>query len=241
MYWSTANQRERVPFISVSDRFNQGSKRRVSMQIYCLILISNANARCILPVASTMKLAAAAKHTNYLGSVAPSQRTFSFLYSPMGEANLVCSSRTPSYVVFKSPSNPALQQHTQTNRHSTGGHKACSATAHPRCASRHKQARSAAAAAGRPASDYPERRVRKAQKGRTVRVELGMKARLVLTARHLANKQRMCRWLLIGGCEMRWESRRRMWPTLAGCWDLSLVRTCSVVAGGLVVGVVSLV
>jgi hypothetical protein len=69
----------------------------------------------------------------------------------------------------------------------------------------------------------------------------GMKARLVLTARHLANKQRMCRWLRIGGCEMRWESRRRMWPAPAGCWVLSPVRMYSVVADGLVVVVVSLV
>lgn len=70
---------------------------------------------------------------------------------------------------------------------------------------------------------------------------LGMKARLALTARHLANKQRKYRWQRTGDCVVRWESRRRMWPAPEDYWDPSPVHMCSAVAGDLVVVVVSLV
>lgn len=162
--------------------------------------------------------------------------THSSLYGPTGQANLVFLNQGRHFHVLKSPSSPNLRQHTQTNKHSTGAHKACTAPVHPRRASRRTQARSAATAAGRRASDYLARRARKGRKERTGR---GMKARSVPTARHLASKQRMCRWLRIGGCEVRSESRRRMWPAPVGCWARSLVRMCSVVADGLVVEVVS--
>lgn len=156
-------------------------------------------------------------------------------------SRLTSNSPTTPSRLLKSPSNPVLREHTQTNKHSTEEHKACNATALPRRASRHTRGRSAATAAVRPASDYQAHRVRKGPKGRTGRMARGMRARSVLTVRHLANKQRRCRWLRIGGCVMRWESRRRMWPAPAGCRDLSPVRMCSAAAGGLVVVVVSLV
>lgn len=150
------------------------------------------------------------------------------------------SSRIPTHSV-KSPSNSAPREHTQSNKHSTGAHKACSATVLPTLASRHTRPRSAATGAGRLASDCQARRVRKAQRGRTERTARGRKARLVLTVRHLVNKQRRCRWLRIGGCVTRWGSRRRMWPALGDCWGLSPVRKYSAVADGLVVVAVSLV
>lgn len=67
----------------------------------------------------------------------------------------------------------------------------------------------------------------------------GMTARLALMGRHPANTQRRCRWLRIGGCVMRWGSRRRMWPAPEGFRVLSPVRMCSAVVDGLVVVVVS--
>lgn len=81
--------------------------------------------------------------------------------------------------------------------------------------------------------------MRKGQKGRTERMARGKKARSVLTVRHLANKQTRCRWLRIGGCEMRWGSRRRMWPAPGDYLGLNPDRMCSAVAGGLVVVAVS--
>lgn len=69
----------------------------------------------------------------------------------------------------------------------------------------------------------------------------GMTARSVLTGRRLANRQRKCKWLRIGDCVVRWESRRRMWPAPEGCWDPSPDRTCSVAADGLEEVLVSLV
>lgn len=132
-------------------------------------------------------------------------------------SRLMSNSPTTPSRLLKSLSNPALREHTQTNKHSTEEHKACNATVLPRRASRHTRRRSAATAAARPASDYRAHRVRKGPKGRTERMAPGMKARSALTARHLANKQRRCRWLRIGGCVMRWGSRRRMWPAPAGC------------------------
>ena len=114
-------------------------------------------------------------------------------------------------------------------------------TALPRCASRHTRARSAAAAAGRPASDYQAHRVRKGRTEQTAQMARGMTARLVLTARHLVNKQRRCRWLRVGGCVRRSGSHRRMSLAPVGCWDLSPARMCSAAADGLVVVLVSLV
>lgn len=161
--------------------------------------------------------------------------------STISGSRLASNSPTTPSRSFKSLSDPAPREHTQTNKHSTGGHKACNATALPMHASRHTQGRSAATAAVRPASDYRAHRVRKGPKGRTERTARGMKARSVLTVRHLANKQTKYRWLRTGGCVMRWGSRRRMWPAPAGCRDPSPVRMCSAVADGLVVVVVSLV
>ena len=122
-----------------------------------------------------------------------------------------------------------------------GEHKACIAPVRPRRASRHTRVRLVATAAGRPASDYQARRVRKVRKEQTGQMALGMKVHRVLMVRHLANKQMMYRWLRIGGCGMQWESRRRTWPAPAGCQDLSPVHMCSAVVDGLVVEVVSLV
>lgn len=182
------------------------------------------------------------KHTNILAICSkqpPDPRHIS--RGTVSGSRLASNSPTTPSRLFKSLSDPALREHTQTNKHSTEGHKACNATALPRPASRHTRGRSAATAAVRPASDYRGRRARKGPKGRAERTARGMKARSVLTARHLANKQTRCRWLRTGGCVMRWGSRRRMWPAPAGCRDPSPVRMCSAVADGLVVVVVSLV
>lgn len=161
-------------------------------------------------------------------------------YGSMGWADPRVPQRGPTYCCLKySFSSPTRREHNaQTSTHSTEEHKACNATALPRPASHRTRGRSAAAAAGRPASGYRARRARKARRGRTVP---GMKARLAPTVRHLANKQTRCRWLQIGGCVMRWGSRRRTWPAPAGCWDPSPVRMCSAAADGPVVVVASLV
>lgn len=240
--------------ISVLHRSNVVLVIRVSMTVYWLILISNANAGCkLLHHDLSMQdhrgcPLAAIKHTTILticSTQPPGPQHISRGTIPWSRLTSN-SPRTPSRLL-KSLLNPALREHTQTNKHSTEEHTVCNATALPRRASRHTRRRSAATAAVRPASDYRARRVQKGQKGqkgrteRTERTAPGMKARSALTARHLANKQRRCRWLRIGGCVMRWGSRRRMWPAPAGCWDPSPVRMCSVVADGLVVVVVSLV
>lgn len=218
------------------------------MPIYWMILISNANADLQI-VASRLSM------QNHRGCPISSYQTHLIclhhvfqletpttdrhpVVRPRGQGWAPDSSTIPTHLV-KSPSNPAPREHTQTNKHSTGEHKACSATVLPTLASRHMRVRSAAAAAGRQASDYRGHPVRKGQKGRTERMARGKKARSVLTVRHLVNKQRRCRWLRIGGCEMRWGSRRRMWPAPGDYLGLSPVRMCSAVAGGLVVVAVS--
>lgn len=215
--------------------------------MYWLILISNADAGCKLShhdyrCKATVNAHQQLSNTQTIITIFPGLLLqlpgSSSKYRPVGYAVPEFSNESPSHSV-KPPSNPAPREHSQTNKHSTAEHRACSATAHPTLASRHMRGRSAATAAARPASDYRAHPVRMGQKGRTAPMVQGMTARLALTGRHPANTQRRCRWLRIGGCVMRWGSRRRMWPAPGGFRVLSPVRMCSAVVDGLVAVVVS--